>query len=123
MSLYPVDQREAVAQRYAEHLTATDPLTMAGGRPEQAAALRAQPGLLLDMLDRPGVADSLLSPRVEDAARFTYVSPFLVFAAAVPRASATPRSARPHRTPDQNPAATGQSVWHASKRPQRIRCW
>jgi len=89
MSLRPVDEREAVAERYAEHLTDTDLLTLAGGRREQAAALRAQPSLVLDVLDRPGVAESLLSARAEDPERFTYVSPFLVFAAAVHRASAS----------------------------------
>jgi hypothetical protein len=88
MSLEPVDEREAVAERYSEHLTDTDLLLLAGGRPEQAAALRAQPSLVLDVLDRPGVADSLLTARADDPARFTYVSPFLVFAAAVHRASA-----------------------------------
>jgi hypothetical protein len=87
MSLRPVDEREAVAERYSEHLTDTDLLTLAGGRREQAAALRAQPSLVLDLLDRPGVADSLLSARAEDPERFTYVSPFLVFAAAAHRTS------------------------------------
>ncbi|HKG51718.1 MAG TPA: hypothetical protein VKB14_14875 [Actinomycetales bacterium] len=88
MSLRPVDEREAVAERYAEHLTDTDLLTLAGGRREQAAALRAEPSLVLDVLDRPAVADALLSARADDPERFTYVSPFLVFAAAVHRASA-----------------------------------
>jgi hypothetical protein len=88
MDLQPVDEREAVAERYAEHLTDTDLLTLAGGRREQAAALRAQPSLVLDVLDRPDVAESLLSARAEEPERFTYVSPFLVFAAAVHRASA-----------------------------------
>lgn len=88
MSLRPVDEREAVALRYAEHLTDTDLLTLAGGRREQAAALRAQPSLVLDILDRPEVADSLLAARAGDLSRFTYISPFLVFAAAVHRTSA-----------------------------------
>ena len=88
MSLRPVDEREAVAERYVEHLTDTDLLTLAGGRREQAAALRAEPSLVLDVLDRPAVADTLLSARADDPERFTYVSPFLVFAAAVHRASA-----------------------------------
>ena len=88
MTPRPVDEREAVAERYAEHLTDTDLLTLAGGRREQAAALRAQPSLVLDLLDRPAVADSLLSARADDPERFTYVSPFLVLAAAVHRASA-----------------------------------
>jgi hypothetical protein len=88
MSLRPVDEREAVALRYAEHLTDTDLLTLAGGRREHAAALRAQPSLVLDVLDRPSVADSLLAARAGEADRFSYVSPFLVFAAAVHRVSA-----------------------------------
>src|SRR5829696_811147 len=88
MSQRPVDEREAVALRYAEHLTDTDLLTLAGGRREQAAALRVHPSLVLDVLDRPGVADSLLAARAEDPDRFTYVSTFLVFAAAVHRVSA-----------------------------------
>jgi hypothetical protein len=89
MDLRPEDEREAVARRYAEHLTDTDLLTLAGGRPAQAAALRARPSLLLEVLDRPGVAESLLTARAEERERFTYVSPFLVFAAAVHRASAS----------------------------------
>jgi hypothetical protein len=89
MDLQPGDEREAVAARYAEHLTDTDLLTLAGGRREQAAALRARPELVLDVLDRPGVADSLLRARTDEPERFTYVSPFLVFAAAVHRASAS----------------------------------
>src|SRR4051812_21836327 len=89
MSLRPVDEREAEAERYAEHIPDPDLLTLAGGGREQSAALRAQPSLVLDVLDRPGVAESLLSARAEDPERFTYVSPFLVFAAAVHRASAS----------------------------------
>jgi hypothetical protein len=89
MDLRPEDECEAVAERYAEHLTDTDLLTLAGGRREQAAALRARPELVLDVLDRPGVADSLLRARADEPERFTYVSPFLVFAAAVHRASAS----------------------------------
>jgi hypothetical protein len=83
----PVDERDAVAARYAEHLTEPDLLALAGGRREQAAALRAHPALVLDALDRPAVTDSLLAARAEDPQRFSYVSPFLVFAAAVHRLS------------------------------------
>lgn len=82
-----VDEREAVAARYAEHLTDADLLTLVGGRREQVAALRSQPALVLDLLDRPRVADALLVAGAEDPERFTYVSPFLVFAAALHRVS------------------------------------
>jgi hypothetical protein len=88
MRQVPVDEREAVAARYAEHLTDDDLLMLAGGRREHAAALRAQPTLVLDILDRPSVANSLLAARAGGTDRFTYVSPFLVFAAAVHRVSA-----------------------------------
>jgi hypothetical protein len=81
----PVDEREAVAARYAEHLTDSDLLALAGGRRDQAAALRAQPSLVLDLLDRPRVADALLTAPAGEPERFTYVSPFLVFAAALHR--------------------------------------
>ena len=83
-----VDEREAVARHYAAHLTDADLLTLAGGRPEQAAALRSQPSLVLDLLDRPRVADGLLTARAGEPDRFSYVSPFLVFAAALHRVSA-----------------------------------
>lgn len=63
-------------------------LTLARGRRDQAAALRAQPSLILDVLDRAAVADSLLAARAGDPDQFTYISPFLVFAAAVHRTSA-----------------------------------
>lgn len=82
-----VDEREAVAARYAEHLTDADLRALTGGRREQVAALRSQPALVLDLLDRPRVADALLVAGAEDPERFTYVSPFLVFAAAVHRVS------------------------------------
>jgi hypothetical protein len=81
-----MDERDAVAQRYGEHLTDRDLLTLAGGRADQVPALRRVPALVLDLLDRPEVADALLAPRREEAGRFSYVSPFLVFAAAVHRA-------------------------------------
>jgi hypothetical protein len=84
-----VDERETVGARYAEHLTDRDLLTLAGGRSEQARVLRRAPGLILDLLDRPGVADSVLAARREEAERFSYASPFLLFAAAVHQASTT----------------------------------
>jgi|GEM_PF-639385 len=97
-----MDEREATARRYGEHLTGSDLLALAGGRPEQAAALRREPTLILDLLDRPAVTDRLLragpggpgravpgGPGVaatqDSPGRFTYISPFLVFAAAIHR--------------------------------------
>jgi len=81
-----VDERDAVGRRYGEHLTDRDLLTLAGGRADQVAALRRTPALVLDLLDRPGVADRIVAAQREEAGRFSYVSPFLVFAAAVHRA-------------------------------------
>ena len=67
MSIRPVDEREAVAERYAEHLTDTDLLTLAGGRREQAAALPAQPSLVLDILDRLDVLGLVEVARLQRA--------------------------------------------------------
>lgn len=80
-----MDGRESVGRRYAEHLTDHDLLVLTGGRADQVAALRREPTLVLDLLDRPGVADALVAARPDEAARFRYLSPFLVFAAAVHR--------------------------------------
>jgi hypothetical protein len=79
-----MDGRESVARRYAEHLTDHDLLVLAGDRPDQMAALRREPTPVLDLLDRPKVA----AARREEAGRFSYLSPFLVFAAAVHLVSA-----------------------------------
>jgi hypothetical protein len=49
--------------------------------------LRREPGLILDLLDRPAVADAVLDARRDEPGRFRYLSPFLVFAAAVHRVS------------------------------------
>jgi hypothetical protein len=80
-----VDERETVARRYGEHLTDRDLLVLAGGRADQVPALRREPTLVLDLLDRPGVADAVLTARREEAGRFAHLSPFLLFAAAVHR--------------------------------------
>jgi hypothetical protein len=82
-----VEEREAVGWRYGEHLTDHDLLTLAGGRAEQVPVLRREPALVLDLLDRPAVADAVLATRRDEPGRFSYVSPFLVFAAAVHRTS------------------------------------
>ena len=89
--------QEAVARRYDEHLTDRDLLALTGDRPDQIPALRRRPELVLDLLDRPAVADSVLSAQHDIqgersdgggfGGRFRYVSPFLLFAAAVHRAS------------------------------------
>ncbi|WP_018333805.1 hypothetical protein [Actinomycetospora chiangmaiensis] len=79
--------REAVARRYGEHLTDRDLLALTGDRPDQVPALRRRPELVLDLLDRPAVADAVLSAQHDPGERFRYVSPFLVFAAAVHRTS------------------------------------
>ncbi|MEJ2869377.1 hypothetical protein WCD74_16490 [Actinomycetospora sp. OC33-EN08] len=79
--------REAVARRYGEHLTDRDLLALTGDRPDQVPALRRRPELVLDLLDRPAVADAVLSATRDPDERFRYVSPFLLFAAAVHRAA------------------------------------
>jgi hypothetical protein len=84
-----MDGRESVSWRYAEHLTDHDLFILAGGHADQAAALRREPTLVLDLLDRPTVADAVVAARREEAGRFSYLSPFLVFAAAVHRVSGT----------------------------------
>lgn len=79
---------EPVARRYVEHLTDHDLLVLAGGRADQVPALRREPALILDLLDRPAVTDAVLAARRDEPGRFRYLSPFLVFAAAVHRVSA-----------------------------------
>ncbi|NHC13721.1 hypothetical protein [Motilibacter deserti] len=78
-----MDDLDAVALRYDEHLDDRDLLALTGGRADQVPALRRQPALILDLLDRPAVTDAILDDSHADAERFRYVSPFLVFAAAV----------------------------------------
>jgi hypothetical protein len=80
-----VDEREAVARRYGEHLSDHDLLVLAGGRAEQVPVLRRRPVLVLDLLDRPSVTDAVLAVRRDEPGLFSYLSPFLMFAAAVHR--------------------------------------
>ena len=80
-----MQRAESVDRRYAEHLTDADLLVLAGGRADQVPVLRREPGLILDLLDRPAVADAVLAARRDEPGRFRYLSPFLVFAAAVHR--------------------------------------
>ncbi|GAA4929882.1 hypothetical protein EV188_101350 [Actinomycetospora succinea] len=82
-----MDAREAVGRRYGEHLTDRDLLALADGEPDRVAPLRRRPELVLDLLDRPAVADAVLTARRDENGRFRHVSPFLVFAAAVHRTS------------------------------------
>lgn len=92
--------REAVAGRYGEHLTDRDLLALTDDRPDQVPALRRRPELVLDLLDRPAVADAVLSAQHDPRMRFRYVSPFLVFAAAVHRTAGAlvGRTSVPDRT-------------------------
>jgi hypothetical protein len=78
--------RDAVARRYGEHLTDRDLSALTDDRPDQVDALRRHPELVLDLLDRPAVADAVLTAAHDQGERFRYVSPFLLFAAAVHRA-------------------------------------
>jgi hypothetical protein len=80
-----MDAREAVGRRYGEHLTDRDLLALAGGEADRVPALRRHPELVLDLLDRPAVADAVLAADRDAPGRFRHVSPFLVFAAAVHR--------------------------------------
>ncbi len=80
-----MEDREAVAHRYADQLTDRDLLALADGRVDQVPALRREPSLVLDLLDRPSVTDMLLADRRDPTGRFRHVSPFLLFAAAVHR--------------------------------------
>jgi hypothetical protein len=82
-----MDEYEAVGWRYGERLSDHDLLILAGGRAEQVAVLRREPTLVLDLLDRAAVADAVLTAHHDEPGRFSYVSPFLVFAAAVHRTS------------------------------------
>ena len=87
------DDRDRVGAAYLGHLTAPDLRELVHAdeaSPEEAAAriaaLRRAPGLVLDVLDRPAVSASLLSLAGPDVGpRFTLISPFLVFAAAIHR--------------------------------------
>lgn len=82
-----VERRDAVGRRYSEHLSDRDLLTLARGRADQVPSLRRHPALVLDLLDRPAVADAILLTHRDEPSRFSYISPFLVFAAAVHRTS------------------------------------
>lgn len=80
-----MDECEVVGRRYGEHLTDRDLLALAGGEADRVPALRRRPELVLELLDRPSVADAVLAADRDEPGRFRHVSPFLVFAAAVHR--------------------------------------
>src|SRR5260370_36498967 len=107
--------RDWVGAAYLERLTAADLRELVRADDVSAAAadakiqaLRREPGLLLDVLDRPAVSASLLNLAWPDIGqRFTLVFPFPVFAAAIHRiAAALPVSGYPpRRTTARLPAA------------------
>jgi len=103
-----MDDLDRVGAAYLSHLTEADLLALvhadevpAATAEARLAALRRAPALLLDVLDRPAVSAGLLNLASADAGeRFTLVSPFLVFAAAIHRIAADLRTSAyaPERT-------------------------
>ena len=91
MSVVP-DSRDGIGAAYLERLTETDLRTLiradqAGAdAPARMAALRREPALILDVLDRPATTAAILNLAAERSLAF--VSPFLVFAAAIHRTAA-----------------------------------
>lgn len=90
------DELDRIGARYLDQLTGADLRTLvhADDVPAQEAdarvsALRRQPALVLDVLDRPATSAALLN-LVADRGHggLSFVSPFLVFAAAVHRTAA-----------------------------------
>ena len=84
---------DVVGTAYLSHLTEADLRALVHADEVSAteadarlAVLRRAPGLLLDILDRPGVSSDLLNlASAEGPGRFALISPFLVFAAAIHR--------------------------------------
>jgi hypothetical protein len=109
-----MDDLDRLGAAYLEHLTEADLRALVHADEVSAAeaeirmgALRRQPSLLLDVLDRPAVSADLLNLASADALtsagvgqNFTFISPFLVFAAAVHRIAADLRGSGyvPERT-------------------------
>jgi hypothetical protein len=91
-----MDDLDRIGTAYLGHLTDADLEALVHAGEVSAAeagirigALRRAPGLLLDVLDRPAVSASLLNlASARDARRYTLISPFLVFAAAIHRIAA-----------------------------------
>jgi len=90
-----LDEADRLGAAYLEHLTDADLRLLADAEavPEHAVgrrvdALRREPALVLDVLDRPAITTRVLSGSAERGdGRFTMVTPFLVFVAAVHRAA------------------------------------
>ncbi len=103
-----MDDLDRIGAAYLDHLTEADlrSLVHADEVPEAEAearmrALRRAPALLPENLDRPAVSAGLLNLVSADAGqRFTFISPFLVFAAAIHRIAADLRGSGyvPERT-------------------------
>ncbi len=103
-----MDDLDRIGAAYLSHLTQADLLALvhadevpAATAEARLAALRRAPALLLDVLDRPAVSAGLLNlASAGSGERFTLVSPFLVFAAAIHRIAADLRTSAyaPERT-------------------------
>lgn len=99
---------DVIGAAYLSHLTEADLRALAHADEVSAteadarlAALRRAPGLLLDVLDRPGASADLLNLASADGPeRFALISPFLVFAAAIHRIASDLRTSGyvPERT-------------------------
>jgi hypothetical protein len=91
-----MDDLDRIGTEYLRRLTDADFRALVHADEVSAAeaearirALRRQPALLLDVLNRPAVSTALMDVAAADAGRrFTLVSPFLVFAAAIHRVAA-----------------------------------
>lgn len=102
-----MDDLDRIGAAYLDHLTEPDlrALVHADEAPAEAEAriraLHRAPALLPEILDRPAVSADLLNLASADAGqRFTFISPFLVFAAAIHRIAADLRGSGyvPERT-------------------------
>jgi hypothetical protein len=89
----PIDDVDRVGTAYLDHLSDADLRTLVHAEDVAHAdadarirVLRRCPGLVLDVLDRPATSAALLNlaPR-RGADQFSFISPFLVFAAAIHR--------------------------------------
>ncbi len=91
-----MDDLDRVGTAYLGHLTEGDLQALVHADEVSATeadarirALRGAPALLLDVLDRPAVSSGLLNlASARDPQRYTLISPFLVFAAAIHRIAA-----------------------------------